>query len=307
MSEPLTELENAASRSLDVQSTQRIINLINTEDHKVAPAVRKVLPKLAEAVDVIVPALERGGRLVYLGAGTSGRLGLLDAAECVPTFGTDQVIGILAGGPEAMFRAAEGAEDDVHAAVRDLKKIRFSSADVLVGISASGKTPYVMSGLRFARRLGSMTIALTVNPTSPLVAVAGVAIVPLVGPEIVAGSTRMKAGTAQKLVLNTLSTAVMIRLGRVLSGLMVNVQLTNAKLRQRAQAILAKAAGLDDSAAARALRLGGDNLPVALLMQWQGLSREEAEYQISSTPNTASLLRQAENAMKRQKRRAGRA
>jgi N-acetylmuramic acid 6-phosphate etherase len=304
---PLTELENAASRSLDMQSTQRIVNLINGEDHKVAPAVRKVLPHMAEAVDLIVPALSRGGRMVYLGAGTSGRLGLLDAAECAPTFGTDQVIGLLAGGPQAMFQAAEGAEDDAQAAVRDLRKIRFSAADVLVGIAASGRTPYVMSGLRHARRMGAPTVVITVNPDAPMIALANVAIVPVVGPEIIAGSTRMKAGTAQKLVLNTLSTAVMVRLGRVLSGMMVNVQLTNAKLRMRAQSILAKASGLESAAAGRALKMAGGNLPVALLMHWQGLSRDEAERQLKSAPNTAVLLRQAEEAMKRQKRRTGRA
>ncbi|HLI30434.1 MAG TPA: N-acetylmuramic acid 6-phosphate etherase [Terriglobia bacterium] len=288
----MTEQENPASAALDTKSPQEILRLINREDHRVAPAVGKVIPQITQAVELITPLLSTGGRLIYLGAGTSGRLGVLDAVECLPTFGTKQVVGVLAGGPRAMFRSVEGAEDDSWLAIRDLRKIKFSKNDVLVGISASGRTPYTVGGLRYARRIGAATIALTCNPDAPMNRLADVAIVPIVGPEVIAGSTRMKAGTAQKLALNMLSTACMTRLGRVFSNWMAGVQLTNKKLQGRAQIILMKAAGVSRSRSALALKQAHGKLPVALLMLLQGISRSEAAKIAGRGANIAALIRQ---------------
>jgi N-acetylmuramic acid 6-phosphate etherase len=289
----ITEQNNPALDSLDTRSLPQLLRLINREDRKVAPAVAKIVPQIAAAAELITPVLAAGGRLVYLGAGTSGRLGVLDAAECIPTFGTEQVVGILAGGPEAMFRPVEGAEDSPALALSDLRRIKLSCRDALVGISASGRTPYTLAGLKYGRRVGAVTIALTANPEAPMNRAAKIAIVPVVGPEVVAGSTRMKAGTAQKLVLNMLSTACMIRLGRVFSNWMINVQLTNSKLRQRAQRILTEATGASAAKAARALETSGGQLPCALLMLWKNVTRKEAEELLSGGTNTAAVLRRA--------------
>jgi N-acetylmuramic acid 6-phosphate etherase len=291
---PVTEQHNPALDSLDTKSLPQLLRLISREDRQVPLAVAKVVPDIAAAIDLIVPALAAGGRLVYLGAGTSGRLGVLDAAECIPTFGTDQVVGVLAGGPEAMFRPVEGAEDDPGLAIRDLQRIKLDSQDVLVGISASGRTPYTLAGLKHARRIGAATVALTANPDAPMNRSAQIAIVPVVGPEVVAGSTRMKAGTAQKLVLNMLSTASMIRLGRVFSNWMINVQLTNSKLRRRARGILTEATGASAAKAARALAASGGHLPVALLMLWKHVSRQQAQQMLSDGTSIAAVLRQAQ-------------
>lgn len=291
--ERVTERTNPASASLDTKSTRAILRTINCEDHRVAPAILKTLLQIARAVDLAVAAIRDGGRLVYLGAGTSGRLGVLDAAECLPTFGTTSVVGILAGGPPAMVAAVEGSEDDQRQAVRDLRAIKLTKRDVLVGISASGRTPYTLAGMRYARRLGAKVVALCSNPGSAMEREADVALVPRTGPEVVAGSTRMKAGTAQKLVLNMLSTATMVRLGRVLSNLMVNVQLTNEKLRRRAQAIVVRETGVSAAAAQRALRESGGNLPVALLMLWKRISRDEAARLLAAGTNIAAVLREA--------------
>src|SRR5436309_3463644 len=223
--ERITERQNPVSADLDAKSTLEILRIINREDRKVAPAVAKVIPQIARAAELAIKASAEGGRLVYLGAGTSGRLGVLDAAECIATFGTESVMAVMAGAPEAMFRPTEASEDDPSLAVRDLRRVRFNRRDVLVGISASGRTPYVLGGLRYARRLSAKTVVLTSNPDAPIKRLADVSIVPVVGPEVIAGSTRMKAGTAQKLALNMLSTTVMVRLGRVFSNLMINVQL----------------------------------------------------------------------------------
>jgi N-acetylmuramic acid 6-phosphate etherase len=244
-------------------------------------------------VDVIAESLAQGGRLIYLGAGTSGRLGVLDAAECIPTFGTDQVIGLMAGAPEAMFRPTEASEDDPRLAVRDLRRVKLSRRDVLVGISASGRTPYVLRGMHYARKLGAKTVGLTSNPRAPLKRLANVRVIPVVGPEVIAGSSRMKAGTAQKLVLNMLSTASMVRLGRVYSNLMVNVQLTNRKLRQRGLSILRRATGASLAAASKALKASGGQLPVALLMLAKGIPKGEALRLLAGGKNTASVLRAA--------------
>ncbi len=287
----ITEQENPSSEFLDRKPVEVILRRINREDHKVARAVAKVIPQISRATEIAVRALSHGGRLVYLGAGTSGRLGVLDAAECIPTFGTDRVQAVMAGAPEAMFKPTEISEDDPRQAVRDLRRIHFNRGDVLVGISASGRTPYTLGGMRYAHRLGAMTIALSSNPRAPLLELADVAIVPVVGPEIIAGSSRMKAGTAQKLVLNMLSTATMVRLGRVLSGWMINVQLTNQKLRDRGQRILMRAAHVSAARAAAALEQSGRNLPVALLMLLRNVSKKDAQRLVRETPNIAVLLR----------------
>lgn len=289
---PVTEQKNPASASLDTKSPLQILRLINREDRRVAPAVEKVIPQIAQAVELIVPALSHGGRMVYLGAGTSGRLGALDAAECLPTFGTEQVIGVLAGGAEAMFHPAEGAEDNARLAVCDLRRINLNRRDVLVAISASGRTGYTTAGLRYARSLGARTVGLTCNPDAPMNRLADVVIAPVVGPEVVTGSTRMKAGTAQKLALNMLSTACMIRLGRVYSNWMTAVQLTNKKLKRRAAGILAELAGVGLAHAGMAIDRAQGNLPVAILMLVRGISRSEAETTVHSGANLAALIRQ---------------
>ena len=291
--EQITERANPASASLDTKSTQEILRIINREDHRVAPAVRKTLPQIACAVDMAVEAIRNGGRLVYLGAGTSGRLGVLDAAECVPTYGTDRVVAILGGAPASLTSSVERVEDDPQQAVRDLKKIRFTRHDLLLGISASGGAPYVLGGLRWARKLGAKAVGLTCNPAAPLKALADVTIIPVVGSEVITGSSRMKAGTAQKLVLNMISTATMVRLGRVLSNRMINVQLTNQKLWTRAEGIVMKLTGASEAAAAKALKDSRRNLPVALLMVLRKIPRAEAARRLQEGPSVAAVLRQA--------------
>jgi N-acetylmuramic acid 6-phosphate etherase len=291
--ERITERPNTASADLDRKSTLDILRVINREDRKVAAAVSKTIPQIDRAVDLASAALARGGRLVYLGAGTSGRLGVLDAAECIPTFGTNQVVAILAGAPGSMFRPSEVSEDDPKLGVRDLHKIGFGRDDVLVGISASGRTPYVLGGLRYARKLGAETVLLTTNPDAEGRRFARVTIAPRVGSEVVAGSTRMKAGTAQKLVLNMISTAAMVRLGRVFSNWMIQVQLTNTKLRKRGQRILMGLTSASASRARTALEASGYNLPVALLMVVKGIQRREALALLEAGPTTAEVVRRA--------------
>lgn len=287
----ITEQPNPISVDLDRKSTRAILEIINREDRGVAPAVSKVIPQIARAAELAIHAHGRGGRLVYLGAGTSGRLGVLDAAECIPTFGTDSITAVMAGAPDSMFRPTEVSEDDPRLAVRDLRRIRFGRRDVLVGISASGRTPYVLGGLRHARRLGAKTVVLTSNPEAPAIPLADVAIVPVVGPEVITGSTRMKAGTAQKLVLNMLSTATMVRLGRVFSNLMINVQLSNEKLLARGQNILVEVTGASPEMAARALAESGRRLPVALLMLSRGISKADAVDLLGRDPRIPRVFR----------------
>jgi N-acetylmuramic acid 6-phosphate etherase len=291
--ERITERENPASASLDTKSTREILRIINREDRKVAPAVSRVLPEIARAVELAVGALSRGGRLIYLGTGTSGRLGVLDAAECIPTFGTEKVVGVIAGGPAALYRPTEASEDDPRQAVRDLRRIKLSRQDVLVGISASGRTPYTLAGMRYARRRGAKTVGLTGSPATPLERLADATIIPAVGPEVIAGSTRMKSGTAQKLVLNMLSTATMVRLGRVFSNWMIHVQLNNQKLWKRGQAILMKAAGVSAAQAPRALEASGRSLPVALMMILKRISKQQAVRQLGKGENASKVLRTA--------------
>jgi N-acetylmuramic acid 6-phosphate etherase len=291
--ERITEQTNPASESLDTKSTREILRLINREDHRVAVAVGKTLPQIARAVDLAADAIRNGGRLVYLGAGTSGRLGVLDASECAPTFGTDRVVAILAGAPVALTSSVEVVEDNPQQAVRDLKNIKFSRLDLLVGISASGRAPYVLGGMRFARSLKAKVVGLSCNPEAQIKRFAEVTIIPVVGPEVVAGSSRMKAGTAQKLVLNMLSTATMVRLGNVLSGSMINVQPTNRKLWKRAEGILIEFTGANKSAIAKALKDSRRNLPVALLMLLKKVTQHEATRLLREGTSLAAVLRKA--------------
>jgi N-acetylmuramic acid 6-phosphate etherase len=276
---PLTEQENPRTRGLSDLPTAEVLRLMNEEDAGVAGAVRLVLSDVARAVDEIVARLSKGGRLFYVGTGTSGRLGVLDASECPPTFGVpaEMVQGIIAGGYEALYRATEASEDDRAAGARDAEARGVSGQDALVGIAASGRTPYTIGAVEYVRGLGAFTAALTCAPGSALTRAAEVAIVPVVGPEVVAGSTRLKAGTAQKMVLNMLSTATMVRLGYVTGNRMTNLRPSNVKLRARSVRILAAEAGLEVEAARAALEAAGGDLRVALVMSKSGRPREEAE------------------------------
>jgi N-acetylmuramic acid 6-phosphate etherase len=284
-STPLTEQENPRTAQISSLPTEEILRLINEEDARMPSAVAQVLPEIARAVDGITNRLNQGGRLFYIGTGTSGRLGVLDAAECPPTFGIspDMVQGIIAGGYDACYRAVEASEDDAAAGANDLKARGFSKQDALVGIAASGRTPYTVGAVDRARELGAFTVALTSVPESLITKVAEISIIPIVGPEVIAGSTRMKAGTAQKLVLNMISTAVMIRLGYVTGNRMTNVQTRNVKLRARAERILAAESGLSEARAKEILDAADGNLPVALVMSQTGCSRDKAETALAAS------------------------
>jgi N-acetylmuramic acid 6-phosphate etherase len=274
-----TEQRNPRSRGLDAKSTLEILRVLNREDARVAAAVRHELPKISRAVDAIVKSFRKGGRLFYVGAGTSGRLAVLDAAECPPTFGTPpkMVQAIIAGGPRAVRGAAEGAEDSAKNAARDLAKAGLRRGDVVVGIAASGTTPYVLGAMKFAKKIGAVTVGVTSNAKGPLARTTDIAIAPDTGPEAVAGSTRLKAGTAQKMVLNLLSTASMVRLGRVYENWMIYVALTNQKLRQRGARILQEASGASVSDAQRTLRQARHDLPAALVMLKTGANLRKAQ------------------------------
>jgi N-acetylmuramic acid 6-phosphate etherase len=263
-----TEARNPRTRGLDTLSTRDILRAIHREDSTIAAAVAKQIPAIAQAADAMFRALRGNGRVFYVGAGTSGRLATLDAAEIPPTFGVpaNKIQAIIAGGHRALTHAAEGAEDSVKQGARDLSKKRVTSRDVVIGIAASGGTPYVLGALKHARRAGAVTIGITSNRNAAISRAVDILIAPATGPEALAGSTRMKAGTAQKLVLNMLSTAAMVRLGRVYDNWMIGVALTNAKLRRRGVRILEEAAGVPVSEAARALRLAGHDPRVALIM-----------------------------------------
>jgi N-acetylmuramic acid 6-phosphate etherase len=286
----LTEQANPASEGIDGLATDRVLEVINAEDRKVADAVAREIPSIARAVDVIVAAMRGGGRLFYIGAGTSGRLGVLDAAECPPTFGVsaETVQGIMAGGEAALTHAAESTEDDPAMGARDLLDHGFSARDVVVGIAASGRTPYVLGAVAEAGRMGAITVGICCTPDSELASVVQLAITPVVGPEIVAGSTRMKSGTATKLVLNMISTAVFIRLGYVYGNLMVNVQPNNAKLKDRAARIIAVAAGVSYQAALELLAAAGNNVRTAIVMGKTGLDRETAEHRLATAGGRVS-------------------
>jgi len=273
-----TEQRNRRSLGLDRKSTLEILRALNREDALVARAVRRELPTIARAVEAIVKSLRQGRNLYYVGAGSSGRLAVLDAAECPPTFGTppQKVRAVIAGGAKAFRHAVEAAEDSSSCGARDLRRAGASSHDVVVGLSASGATPYVLGALAFAERIGAVTIGVTSNQGSPLTHRAQIVIVPHTGPEAIVGSTRLKAGTAQKLVLNLLSSAAMVRLGRVYDNWMVYMALTNRKLWQRALRILEQAAGVSPRAAEHALRQSGHNMPAALVMLKTGASARQA-------------------------------
>ncbi|MBQ0957165.1 N-acetylmuramic acid 6-phosphate etherase [Serratia symbiotica] len=274
----VSETRNPATMGLDEMSTLEMISCFNQEDRKVPEAVEKVLPEIAQAVDLAVVALKAGARLIYLGAGTSGRLGVLDASECPPTFGVPygRVVGLIAGGYGALLKAVEGAEDDVSLGVSDLQALNLTASDMVVGLAASGRTPYVIGALRYARQLGCPTAAVSCNPDSPLAHEAQVAISPVVGPEALTGSTRLKSGSAQKLVLNMLSTGAMVKLGKVYQNLMVDVKATNIKLVDRACRIVVEATGAQPSQAEAALAQTDFEVKPAILMILAGLSAVEA-------------------------------
>lgn len=271
-----TEQRNSATADIDKCSTLEMVRLINDEDKKIAVAVEKVLPQIAKAVDLIAGKLESGGRLIYIGAGTSGRLGVLDASECPPTFGVtpELVQGIIAGGNIALTCAVEGAEDDKAAAVNDLEEKKFSAADVLVGIAASGRTPYVLGGIEYAKKISASTVGISCVENSALAKIVDIDITPITGAEVITGSTRMKAGTATKMVLNMLTTGAMIRLGKVYGNLMVDVHATNDKLRDRAKRIVIAATNCTEQQAVDALEKFNGHAKSAILgLKAQGVGR----------------------------------
>jgi N-acetylmuramic acid 6-phosphate etherase len=273
----LTETRHPDTARIDQLSTRDMLEVINAADRSIADAVHAELGRIAEAVDGIAERMEKGGRLFYVGAGTSGRLGVLDASECPPTYNVDPglVVGLIAGGDYALRHSIEGAEDDPRQGEEDLKEHGLKAGDTLVGIAASGRTPYVLGGMAYANQLGALTVGLSCVPGSPVECQAKIAITPAVGPEVITGSTRMRAGTATKLVLNMLSTGAMIRTGMVYGNLMVNVQPTNVKLKDRAIRIIAAATGVDEIKAAALLEQAGA-VRVAIVMQQLGLTREQA-------------------------------
>ena len=275
----ITEQRNPNSMHVDSLSALEIVQLMNEEDKQVPLAIEKCLPQIAQAVECIVDAFQQDGRLVYIGAGTSGRLGVLDASECPPTFGVspEMVKGIIAGGERALRHPIEGAEDSKAQAVVDLQTIHFSSKDVLVGIAASGRTPYVIGALEYAKSLGSATVSIASNPNSAMANIVDIAIDTVVGPEVLTGSSRLKSGTAQKLVLNMLTTASMILMGKCYQNLMVDVQASNEKLKARAIRIVMQATDCDKALAEETLKLADQNAKLAIMMILSGLDRAQAE------------------------------
>lgn len=286
----LTEARNPNTENIDELTTGEILQQINQEDQKVAPAVELVLSQITQAVDWIVQSLRGGGRLFYVGAGTSGRLGILDASECPPTYGTppELIQGLIAGGEKAVFCAVEGAEDSLTQAEEDLAASDFSPKDILVGIAASGRTPYVIGALEYARRVGCHTIAVVCTPDSEMQKVAELTIAVLVGPEVIMGSTRMKAGTAQKLVLNMLTTASMIRMGKVYGNLMVDVQATNEKLVERSRRIVGMATGVSREEAEEAITQAGGSVKVAVTLLLAGVSADQAKVALDQAGGSVS-------------------
>jgi len=285
LSQLVSEQRNPATMELDKLDALALVTKINEQDKQVPIAIEKELHKIAKAVDIISEAFTNGGRLIYIGAGTSGRLGILDATECPPTFGVDEtmVVGIIAGGQEAIFRSQEGAEDSSESGQQDLVEQNVSSKDVVVGIAASGRTPYVIGALEKAKLIGASTVALSCNPNSSIAAIADIAISPVVGPEALTGSTRLKAGTAQKLVLNMLTTASMIRIGKSYENLMVDVKASNAKLIARAIGIVMQATECSNEEATDMLERSNYDVKTAILMQLTGLSIEEATHQLDTS------------------------
>ncbi|BBT19865.1 MULTISPECIES: N-acetylmuramic acid 6-phosphate etherase [Aeromonas] len=285
LSSMITETRNPASVEIDQLPTLEMLRVINQEDQQVALAVSQLLPEITRAVDAIAAAFGKGGRLVYIGAGTSGRLGILDASECPPTYGVsaEQVVGLIAGGHKAILQAVENAEDDAELGAQDLKNIQFCANDVLVGIAASGRTPYVLGAMAHARAVGATVCSISCNPGSPLAQAADISMVAVVGPEIVTGSSRMKAGTAQKLILNMLSTGAMIRTGKVYGNLMVDVEATNAKLVERQKRIVMEATDCERTTAERALAEADNHCKTAIVMILAGLTADEARHRLQSS------------------------
>jgi len=280
-----TEQENTASRELDTKSALEIARIINAEDKKVAPAVERVLPQAATAIDWAANALRNGGRLIYVGAGTSGRIAALDAAECPPTFNTHprMVRFVMAGGAKALAGAIEADEDSRQLGIQELHRRKPNKKDVVIGLAASGRTPFTVAALEYARQVGAKTIAITSNPRTPITKAAELSIVVETGPEVVAGSTRMKAGTAEKMVLNMISTGAMVRLGYVYGNLMVNLHRKNSKLAERSLGIVQRALGLDSKASVVALERAGNSVPLAIVMSNGGVNRAIAERALSQS------------------------
>lgn len=278
-----TEQRNPASMNLDQLATLEALKLFNQEDQKVAQAIAQVLPQIEEAINRVVDSFERDGRLIYIGAGTSGRLGILDASECLPTFGVEptMVLGLIAGGPEAVTRAIEGAEDDYDMGRTDLENIQLTDKDTVIGLAASGGTPYVVGALDYARSIGAHTAAIACNANSKIGQAAEIAIEAVVGPEVLTGSTRLKAGTAQKMVLNMISTLSMVRIGKVYQNLMVDVQATNAKLRKRAVNIVKDATGVEDDVAQAKLEETAGDAKTAIVMILLDIDKETAQEALS--------------------------
>ncbi|MER8789827.1 N-acetylmuramic acid 6-phosphate etherase [Mesorhizobium sp. M0983] len=288
----VSEDRNPKTIDIDLLPTLEVLRKINDEDKGVAAAVEKVIPDIAAAVDRIVSAFQKGARLVYMGAGTSGRLGVLDASECPPTFGVpeDMVMGLIAGGVDALVHSAEGAEDDPKQGIKALQDIKLTAGDVVVGIAVSGRTPYVISGLTYAKQVGATTVALSCNPRSTIAGIADIAISPVVGPEVLTGSTRLKSGTAQKLVLNMLSTASMIRIGKSYQNLMVDLNPSNKKLIARAVRIVMQTTGCAAQQARQALDQTGNDVKLAILVTITGMGVEEAR---TALANAGGFLRKA--------------
>ncbi|SEJ21991.1 N-acetylmuramic acid 6-phosphate etherase [Propionispira arboris] len=273
-----TESRNNASAFIDQTTTIELVHLMNEEDKKVPQAIESILPQIAASIDLISNRLQKGGRLFYIGAGTSGRLGILDASECPPTYGIEPELiqGIIAGGPAAVFKSQEGAEDSPELAAHDLKEKKLQSLDTVVGLAASGRTPYVLGGLNFAKSIGAATIAITCNQNSPIAEIADIALTAVVGPELITGSTRMKAGTAQKLILNMLSTGCMIRLGKVYGNLMVDVKSSNLKLEERARHIVMEATGVTRQESIACLAQTNGQVKLAIFMILSSLDLDAA-------------------------------
>ncbi|ESX82989.1 MULTISPECIES: N-acetylmuramic acid 6-phosphate etherase [unclassified Mesorhizobium] len=288
----VSEDRNPKTMDIDLLPTLEVLRKINDEDKGVAAAVEKVIPDIAAAVDRIVSAFQKGARLVYMGAGTSGRLGVLDASECPPTFGVpeDMVMGLIAGGVDALVHSAEGAEDDPKQGIKALQDIKLTAGDVVVGIAVSGRTPYVIGGLTYAKQVGATTVALSCNPRSTIAGIADIAISPVVGPEVLTGSTRLKSGTAQKLVLNMLSTASMIRIGKSYQNLMVDLNPSNKKLIARAVRIVMQTTGCAAQQARQALDQTGNDVKLAILVTITGMGVEEARKALA---NAGGFLRKA--------------
>nr|WP_086940821.1 N-acetylmuramic acid 6-phosphate etherase [Thaumasiovibrio occultus] len=281
----VTESRNPASENIDQLSTFDMLKVINDQDKTVPLAVEAVLPEISRTVDIIAEAFKSGGRLIYAGAGTSGRLGILDASECPPTYGTpaEQVVGLIAGGHQAILKAVENAEDNRELGANDLKALAFSQRDVLVGIAASGRTPYVLGAMEYAKTVGAKVACISCNPASPMAQCADIAIVPVVGPEVVTGSSRMKAGTAQKLILNMLTTGAMIRTGKVYGNLMVDVEATNAKLVERQKRIVMEATDCSREAAIEALDAAKGHCKTAIVMLLAGVDATQATELLSQS------------------------